>query len=88
MSFTRAGQELNVTQSAVSRQVKALEEQLRIELFHRHIRSLTLTDKGASCTTRSRSRCPIWNRWSASCRRASASAPFRCRPPFRSPRCG
>ncbi|GAU06474.1 glycine cleavage system transcriptional activator [Burkholderia stabilis] len=46
MSFTRAGQELNVTQSAVSRQVKALEEQLRIELFHRHIRSLTLTDKG------------------------------------------
>nr|WP_238594204.1 LysR substrate-binding domain-containing protein [Burkholderia pyrrocinia] len=46
LSFTRAGQELNVTQSAVSRQVKALEEQLRIELFHRHIRSLTLTDKG------------------------------------------
>ncbi|WP_260430029.1 LysR family transcriptional regulator [Burkholderia cenocepacia] len=33
LSFTRAGQELNVTQSAVSRQVKALEEQLRIELF-------------------------------------------------------
>lgn len=30
----------------MSRQVKALEEQLRIELFHRHIRSLTLTDKG------------------------------------------
>ncbi|WP_232440859.1 LysR substrate-binding domain-containing protein [Burkholderia ubonensis] len=46
LSFTRAGQELNVTQSAVSRQVKALEEQLRIKLFHRHIRSLTLTDKG------------------------------------------
>ena len=43
LSFTRAGQELNVTQSAVSRQVKALEEQLRID---RHIRSLTLTDKG------------------------------------------
>ncbi|MDR8071405.1 LysR substrate-binding domain-containing protein [Burkholderia cenocepacia] len=46
LSFTRAGQELNVTQSAVSRQVKALEEQLRIELFHRNLRSLTLTDKG------------------------------------------
>ena len=46
LSFTRAGQELNVTQSAVSRQVKALEEQLRIGFFHRHIRSLTLTDKG------------------------------------------
>jgi len=46
LSFTRAAHELNVTQSAVSRQVKALEEQLGIELFHRHIRSLTLTDKG------------------------------------------
>ncbi|SMG01643.1 LysR substrate-binding domain-containing protein [Burkholderia singularis] len=46
LSFTRAGQELNITQSAVSRQVKALEEQLSIELFHRHIRALTLTDKG------------------------------------------
>ena len=33
LSFTRAGQELNVTQSAVSRQVKALEEQLRIGSF-------------------------------------------------------
>ncbi len=46
LSFTKAGQELNVTQSAVSRQVKALEERLRIELFHRHIRALTLTDEG------------------------------------------
>nr|WP_278135446.1 LysR substrate-binding domain-containing protein [Burkholderia contaminans] len=46
LSFTLAGQELNVTQSAVSRQVKALEEHLRIELFHRRTRSLILTDKG------------------------------------------
>ncbi|WP_205816968.1 LysR family transcriptional regulator [Burkholderia sp. Ac-20345] len=46
LSFTRAGQELNVTQSAVSRQVKALEEQLQIELFHRYIRSLALTEQG------------------------------------------
>ena len=45
MSFTRAGQELNVTQSAVSRQVKALEEQLRIGSFTAHT-LLTLTDKG------------------------------------------
>ncbi len=48
LSFTKAGQELNVTQSAVSRQVKALEERLQIELFHRHIRALTLTEEGRS----------------------------------------
>jgi DNA-binding transcriptional LysR family regulator len=46
LSFTKAGQELNVTQSAVSRQVKTLEDQLGIELFHRHIRALTLTENG------------------------------------------
>jgi DNA-binding transcriptional LysR family regulator len=46
LSFTKAGQELNVTQSAVSRQVKALEDQLGTELFHRHIRALTLTAQG------------------------------------------
>ncbi|WP_323122560.1 transcriptional regulator GcvA [Burkholderia alba] len=46
LSFTKAGQELNITQSAVSRQVKALEDQLGIELFHRHIRALTLTEEG------------------------------------------
>ncbi|MDN7751126.1 LysR substrate-binding domain-containing protein [Burkholderia gladioli] len=46
LSFTRAGQELDITQSAVSRQVKALEEQLSVELFHRHIRALSLTEHG------------------------------------------
>jgi LysR family transcriptional regulator, glycine cleavage system transcriptional activator len=46
LSFTKAGQELNITQSAVSRQVKALEDQLGLELFHRQIRALTLTDSG------------------------------------------
>jgi LysR family transcriptional regulator, glycine cleavage system transcriptional activator len=46
LSFTKAGQELNITQSAVSRQVKTLEEQLGLELFHRQIRALTLTENG------------------------------------------
>ncbi|MBN2752578.1 MAG: LysR family transcriptional regulator, partial [Rhodospirillaceae bacterium] len=45
-SFTRAGDVLNLSQSAVSRQVSALEESLRIPLFHRHARGLLLTEQG------------------------------------------
>jgi DNA-binding transcriptional LysR family regulator len=45
-SFTRAGEALNLSQSAVSRQVGALEESLRIPLFHRHARGLLLTEPG------------------------------------------
>src|SRR5919112_2187958 len=46
LSFTRAGEELHVTQSAVSRQIKELEDQLGVELFHRRHRALALTDAG------------------------------------------
>jgi LysR family glycine cleavage system transcriptional activator len=46
LSFTRAAQELNVTQAAVSHQVKALEDWLGLKLFHRLNRSLLLTDAG------------------------------------------
>lgn len=45
-SFTRAGEALNLSQSAVSRQVGALEESLHIPLFHRHARGLLLTEPG------------------------------------------
>ncbi|HEU0203197.1 MAG TPA: transcriptional regulator GcvA [Burkholderiaceae bacterium] len=45
-SFTRAAEELFVTQSAVSRQVKALEEQLGVPLFKRDTRTLVLTEAG------------------------------------------
>ena len=48
LSFTNAAEELNVTQSAVSRQVKGLEDYLQIQLFDRHNRSLVLTDAGRS----------------------------------------
>ena len=43
--FTQAALELNVTQSAVSRHVKGLEEYLGVQLFHRHARRLELTDQ-------------------------------------------
>ena len=48
LSFTKAGEELFLTQSAVSRQIKELEEQLGIELFQRRHRALALTDAGKS----------------------------------------
>src|SRR5579872_1111925 len=45
-SFTRAAEELNVTQGAVSQQVKALEAMLGIKLFKRERQRLTLTEAG------------------------------------------
>ncbi|MBL8669455.1 MAG: LysR family transcriptional regulator [Alphaproteobacteria bacterium] len=45
-SFTHAGEALNLSQSAVSRQISALEESLRVPLFHRHARGLILTEQG------------------------------------------
>ncbi len=46
-SFKAASEELFVTPSAVSHQIKSLEEQLGVALFERGVRSLTLTDAGA-----------------------------------------
>ncbi|MSQ54484.1 MAG: LysR family transcriptional regulator [Betaproteobacteria bacterium] len=46
LSFTRAGEELHLTQSAVSRQIIELEEQLGTALFQRRHRSLALTEAG------------------------------------------
>lgn len=45
-SFTHAGETLGLSQSAVSRQVSALEQDLETPLFHRHARGLILTEQG------------------------------------------
>jgi DNA-binding transcriptional LysR family regulator len=45
-SFTKAGDVLGLSQSAVSRQIGALERELRAPLFHRHTRGLILTEQG------------------------------------------
>src|SRR5436305_5550047 len=45
-SFTHAGERLGLSQSAVSRQVSALEGELSVSLFHRHARGLILTEQG------------------------------------------
>lgn len=46
LSFTKAGAELFLTQSAVSRQIKELEDDLGLALFHRGHRALSLTEAG------------------------------------------
>jgi DNA-binding transcriptional LysR family regulator len=45
-SFTHAGESLHLSQSAISRQVAALEHDLKTTLFHRHARGLLLTEQG------------------------------------------
>ena len=45
-SLTHAGETLHLSQSAVSRQIRALEESLSATLFHRHARGLILTEQG------------------------------------------
>ena len=45
-SFTRASETLNLSQSAISRQIGALEEDVGTPLFHRHARGLVLTEQG------------------------------------------
>lgn len=45
-SFTHAGERLSLSQSAVSRQISALEHTLNVSLFHRHARGLILTEHG------------------------------------------
>lgn len=46
MSFTAAGEELNLTKGAVSYQIARLEEELGFQLFQRRHRSILLTEKG------------------------------------------
>jgi len=46
LSFTKAAEELFITQSAVSRQIKALEDHLGVTLFERRQRTLALTESG------------------------------------------
>ena len=45
-SFTHASEALNLSQSAISRQISALEAEVKVPLFHRHARGLILTEQG------------------------------------------
>lgn len=46
LNFARAAEELNVTQPAVSHQIQSLENELKVKLFHRSTRNVTLTHEG------------------------------------------
>jgi LysR family transcriptional regulator, transcription activator of glutamate synthase operon len=52
--FTRAAEELHVAQSALSHQIRRLEEELGAELFERTSRSVTVTEAGEAVTERAR----------------------------------
>ena len=54
LNFTRASERLNLTQSAVSHQIKALEEELDVKLFLRGKRGVKLTDAGKSAVESAR----------------------------------
>ena len=54
LSFTKAAEELFVTQAAVSHQIKSLEDFLGLKLFRRRNRSLLLTEEGKVTTSISR----------------------------------
>ncbi len=45
-SFTHAAEALHLSQSAISRQVSGLEQDLKVPLFHRHARGLIMTEQG------------------------------------------
>jgi DNA-binding transcriptional LysR family regulator len=45
-SFTHAAEKLRLSQSAISRQVSALEHDVGVPLFHRHARGLVMTEQG------------------------------------------
>jgi len=45
-SFTSSTVNLNLSQSAISRQIQSLEDDLKVKLFERHARGLTLTENG------------------------------------------
>ena len=52
-SFTSATVNLNLSQSAISRQIQSLEDDLKVKLFERHARGLTLTENGEYADYRS-----------------------------------
>ena len=51
MSFTKAAEECGVAQSAISMQIKALEDELGFPLFERSTRKVSFTDAGQSFTS-------------------------------------
>jgi LysR family glycine cleavage system transcriptional activator len=77
LSFTRAADELFVTQAAVSHQIKSLEDFLGLKLFRRRNRSLLLTEEGQSYFQDIKEIFPSSPKPRVSCRRAVQKAHSR-----------
>ena len=51
LSFTKTSQELYVSQPAISKQIKLMEEELGVRLFYRNNKKTELTEAGKRCST-------------------------------------
>ena len=72
MSFSCAAEALYVSQPAVSKAVKELENQLGVPLFERGAGKLTLTEAGALLAERGRGYCPLSALRTRTCRHCAA----------------
>jgi DNA-binding transcriptional LysR family regulator len=83
-SFTRAASVLRVAQPALSRQVRALEVDLRQTLFARNGRGVTLTEAGSGCWRTAAASCSRWSAhartWPTAAPRWRACCPSACHP--------
>src|SRR5688500_13361017 len=70
LHFTRAAERLYVSQPALSKQVRALERQLGVELFRRDRRGVALTEAGAALLPHARQMLADWEKGAAALRAA------------------
>ncbi|MBT2418138.1 LysR family transcriptional regulator [Streptomyces sp. ISL-22] len=74
LHFTRAAERLYVSQPALSKQVRALERQLGVELFRRDPRGVSLTEAGTALLPHARRVLEAWSQGSAALKAARATA--------------
>ncbi|MFI7408971.1 LysR family transcriptional regulator [Streptomyces sp. NPDC049627] len=74
LHFTRAAERLYVSQPALSKQVRALERQLGVELFRREPRGVTLTEAGAALLPHARRVLDAWSQGAAALEAARVAA--------------
>lgn len=65
-SFSKAADELHITQAAISRQIRGLEEDLGLKLFIRRNRAVFLTEEGAASGSKCNSQLTVFSRFVAS----------------------
>ncbi|MFE6689230.1 LysR family transcriptional regulator [Streptomyces sp. NPDC057743] len=74
LNFTRAAERLFISQPALSKQIRQLETGLRVRLFHRDRRTVTLTEAGAALLPRARELLGLWDEAQRAVSDAAAAA--------------